>query len=113
MSVPLFDWTDNGNDTWTWTIGGTAGADQVRDTSLDAARYLYPSVIPADLAVQYQDAEGEWLPFDDLILLKKKAIVGVACRRYFLECARAWRANDAASTARDAAIEEAGTIYDL
>jgi len=113
MPVPLFDWTDNGDGTWTWAITGTASADQVRDTALDAARYLYPSAIPSDLAEQYQDADRQWLPFDSLTLLKKKAIIGIACRRYFRECATAHRATDAANTARDAALKEADTAYDL
>jgi len=113
MPVPLFDWTNNGDDTWTWKIEGTAGAVQVQGVATDAARYLYPSVIPSDLAEQYQNVDGEWLSFDDLTLLKKKAIIGIACRRYFLECAGAWRANDAADTARETALDEAETAYDL
>ena len=107
MPVPLFDWTNNGDGTWTWKIEGTADAAKVQATALDAARYLY------EHKYQQNDGDGNPIPFDDLTLTQKKAVIGLAARAYFVDCATAWRATDATDVARDTAIEEAKTVYDL
>ena len=107
MAVPLFNWTDNGDGTWTWKIEGTNDADKVLATATDAARYLYPKLY------QQYDEDQNPIPFDDLTLTQKKAIIGLETRRYFVECAGAYNATHAVDVARETAIEESGTKYDL
>ena len=94
--------------TATYTLTGTAPKQPVLDTAEDAARYVYPA------RWQFYEADGETpIPFDDLTLAQKKAIIAKEFVYYMRECAKAYHAITATDAARDAALAEAEGKYDI